>query len=191
MVRKWWAAFKEARELLRLCPNTRLGLFFPATLKITPPNWKQRSFDDPIEARKCIIEHLQTKSGGSNWIGQVYCSNFDHNSRGVDILLKKGMQFDEHKSIQDTNGRYIILIGRLCNTPVVLVNIYGPNWHSPQFYTDLVSALPNINTHKLIIAGDLNCFLDPFLDRSNPRRDSQLSKAATVISFFVSPIHET
>lgn len=64
-VRKRWAAFKEARELLSHCPNTRFGLLFPATLKITGPNGEQRSFDNPAEAKQYIVGHLQTEEAGN------------------------------------------------------------------------------------------------------------------------------
>lgn len=60
-VRKRRAAFKEARELLRSCPNTRFGLIFPATLKITAPNGELRSFDDPAKAKEYITRHLRAK----------------------------------------------------------------------------------------------------------------------------------
>ncbi len=59
-VRKRRATFKEARELLSHCPNTRFGLLFPATLKITVPNGVQRSFHNPAEAKEYVIGHLQT-----------------------------------------------------------------------------------------------------------------------------------
>lgn len=65
-VRKRRAAFKEARELLSHCPNTRFGLLFPATLKITGPHGEQRSFDNPAEAKQYIIGHLQTEEDTGN-----------------------------------------------------------------------------------------------------------------------------
>ena len=64
-VRKQSAAFKEARALLRSCPNTRFGLRFPATLKITSPSGEQRSFDNPSEAEEYITRHLQTKDSSN------------------------------------------------------------------------------------------------------------------------------
>ncbi len=76
----------------------------------------------------------------NTWIGQVYHSNSNHNSRGVATLFRKGAQFDHTKTIKDPNCRFIMLIGKLCNSPIILVNIYGPNWDDPQFF--LLNLLP-------------------------------------------------
>ena len=121
----------------------------------------------------------------NNWICQAYHSNFNHNSRGVAILFKKGVQFVHTRTIQDPRGRFVILTGKLYNSPVILVNIYGPNWDDPQFFTKIFASLPDVNSHQLIIAGDLNCELHPQLDRSHPKLDSQLSKFGGVLDSFI------
>ncbi len=56
------------------------------------------------------------------------------------------------------------------------------------FFTKLIASLPDVNTHQLIISGDLNCALNPQLDRWNPKPDSQLSKAGSVVNFSCSPM---
>ena len=48
-----------------------------------------------------------------------------------------------------------------------------------------MALLPDVDTHQIIIAGDLNCVLNPQLDRSNPKTNSQLSKAGTVVNSFM------
>ncbi len=94
-----------------------------------------RSFNPDViflqETHLKISHHTRLRN---TWIGQVYHSNFNHNSRGVAILFRKGAQFDHTKTIKDPNCRFIMLIGKLCNSPIILVNIYGPNWDDPQFF---------------------------------------------------------
>ena len=145
-----------------------------------------RSFGPDIvflqETHLKVNHHTRLRN---NWIGQVYHSNFNHNSRGVAILFRKGVRFDNTRTIQDPNGRFVILIGKLYNSPTILVNIYGPNWDDPQFFTKVIASLPDVNSHQLIIAGDLNCVLHPQLDRSNPKPDSQLSKSGGVLDSFI------
>lgn len=51
------------------------------------------------------------------------------------------------------------------------------------FFKDLFSLLPNLDTHNLILGGDLNCVLDLTLDRSSPT-PSVLSKSAQCVNSF-------
>lgn len=125
-------------------------------------------------------DHLKLSRGGFN---QVFHSNFNSKSRGVAILIHRSIQFVETGTIKDKHGRYIIVVGKLYNMPVVLANIYAPNWDNVQFFMDLISLLPNLDTHNLILGGDLNCVLDPTLDRSSPT-PSALSKSAHCINSF-------
>ena len=121
----------------------------------------------------------------NSWIGQVYHPNFNHNSRGVAVLFRKGVQFSHTKTIHNPSGRFIILTGKLYNSPIILVNIYSPNWDDPQFFTKVILFLTHINIHQFIIGGDLNCVLHPQLDRSNPKPGSQLSKSGGVLDSFM------
>lgn len=60
------------------------------------------------------------------------------------------------------NGRFLVVQGTLLRETNNLVNIYGPNDDNPSFLFLLLATLPG----KIILAGDLNCALDPKLDRS-------------------------
>ena len=48
-----------------------------------------------------------------------------------------------------------------------LVNIYGPNKDSPQFYKDLNDSLTNSNNDFTVICGDFNLFQDFDVDCFN------------------------
>ena len=74
--------------------------------------------------------------------------------------------------------------GRLHNTPVVLACVYAPNWDNAAFFKHFFSALPDLNSHQLILSGDWNCVLHCSLDRSavTPR---PLSNSAKVINSFI------
>lgn len=54
--------------------------------------------------------------------------------------------------ISDPQGCYVIVSGTLYQTLVVLANIYLDN---PNFIS-LFSKIPNLDTHHLIVGGDLN-----------------------------------
>lgn len=119
------------------------------------------------------------------WIGQIYHSRFNYKARGTAILIRRGISFELSEVISDANGRYVVVVGKLFNTPLMLANIYGPNWDNAQFFTQFFSALPDLNSYKLILGGDFNCVLHAQLDRSNPKPNNTLSSAAMVINSFL------
>ncbi len=119
---------------------------------------------------------LQTR-----WTSHIFHSNFDSRSRGVAILINKTVHFSIDNVISDMNGRYVIVKGKIPQTPVVLANVYAPNFDNAHFAQDLLSKLPALNTHLLIFGGDLNCVIDPDLDKS-----SIVMKAPSAMSKIVS-----
>lgn len=69
--------------------------------------------------------------------------------------------------IADTNG---IVTGTLFRTPVVLVNVYAPNYDDEVFLVGLLSSIPNLDSHHVILGGDFNTCLNLMLDRSSHRQ---------------------
>lgn len=91
------------------------------------------------------------------------------------------MQFISSKVVADKDGCFVIVEGRLYNLPVVLVNVYAPNWDDPQFFMVwLFGCIPEAGTHHLILGGDFNTVLQPSLDHSKTQTDP-LSKSALTI----------
>lgn len=84
-------------------------------------------------------------------------------------MIHRDVQFVETKTIRDKNGRFVITQGTQFNRPVVLANVYAPNWDNVSFFTTLFSILPDLDSHDLILAGDLNCTLNPAIDRSSTK----------------------
>lgn len=114
----------------------------------------------------------------------MFHSDFSHKSRGVAILLNRNVLFEESNVIKDKNGRYIIVQGKLFNKPVVLANIYAPNWDNVDFFRNFFSLLPDLDSYDLILGGDFNCVLDPKQDRSSSNLTS-FSKSARCINTFL------
>ena len=130
--------------------------------------------------------HLKTDAVGylkRRWVGQLYHSQFNVKARGAAILIHKDIAFQAEEVIADTNGRYVIVIGQLFHLPVILVNVYAPNFDDHNFFAKLFSAIPARNNYNLIIGGDFNCVLNSTLDRSSAR-PQVLTKSAKVINGF-------
>lgn len=69
-------------------------------------------------------EHEKLKRFGYK---HTYYSSFKGNrKRGVAILISNSVKFESLKEIQDKDGRYVIVKGKVENNPMTLVNIYAP-----------------------------------------------------------------
>ena len=78
------------------------------------------------------------------------------------ILIRKGIPFKHKATIAYREGRYIIVTGELYSTSLTLVNLYGPNCDSPQFFKKVFYLIPDMSQSNLIIGGDVNCVLDQY-----------------------------
>ena len=119
-----------------------------------------------------------------SWVGQTFHSSFSTKTRGVAILFRKNVPFKHTDTIVDHQGRFLIVTGELYSSPVTLLNIYGPNFDSPGFYSKILSRLPvSAPQSNLIIGGDLNCVLDPYLDKSSQQKLKKTKTAELITSF--------
>lgn len=164
-------------------------------------SWNVKSLNHPVKRKKVFthlkqlnidiaflqethlrtIDHSRLKGG---WAGQMYHSNFHSKARGTAILIDKNTPFTMTSVEADPAGRFIIVVGQLYAFPVILANVYAPNWDNPMFFSNFFSRLPNMTSHHLILGGDMNCALSPVLDRSSPKKTS-LSKSAKSIRLFL------
>lgn len=77
----------------------------------------------------------------------------------------------------DSNGRFVIVTGTLCEKQVILVSVYSPSWDDYNFVS--------LDSHLLIMGGDMNCVIDTTLDRSSLRSTSVM-KMSQAFSTFMS-----
>lgn len=97
------------------------------------------------------------------WPGQVLSASYTFNSRGLMILIHKAIPFKIVKVIPDKSGRYLIVQGTLIDNTITLLNIYGPNSDSPEYFENLFLTLAS-QLGNLIIGGDFNVTLNPNLE---------------------------
>ena len=106
----------------------------------------------------------------SEWGSEIMQSHGSCNSRGVAILLKRGVDFSVQSKILDPMGRFIILKADIADTTYVLINIYARNKDKEIviFFKDLTAVLKkeNLDTEEnVIVGGDFNCPINPFIDK--------------------------
>lgn len=104
-----------------------------------------------------------------NWVSQIYQSPFTSHACGVAILFRKNIPFQVTSVNNDPLGRYLLVSGTINLFSLTLLNIYGPNTDETNFFRKVFDLLPDDSDSKILIAGDFNCCLDPFLDRSSTR----------------------
>ncbi|CAJ1062856.1 LINE-1 reverse transcriptase -like protein [Xyrichtys novacula] len=166
--------------------------------------WNVGGMNGPVKRGRILshLKHLKTEIAflqethltikdqsrlKAQWVGQIYHSGFDSRTRGTAILIHKNVHFIKKDIISDPCGRFIMVSGCLFNTPVLLVNIYAPNWDDEAFINKIISLLPDLNSYHLIFGGDTNCTMDQVLDRSSTKKKA-ISKMAKAISSFMSQV---
>lgn len=103
----------------------------------------------------------------SEWGGEIICSSYTSNARGVCILFSNHLEYKIFKTKQDTEGNFILLDIEIEGKRLTLVNIYGPNDDSPEFYLKIGELIEQFNNDTNIICGDFNLVQDQELDTHN------------------------
>lgn len=85
----------------------------------------------------------------------------------VTILLGKNVPFQMTCVVSGPLGRYIMVSGTINSHSLPLLNIYDLNTDEQSFSKRVFDLLTDNKDSNIIVAGDLNCYLDPFLDRSS------------------------
>lgn len=77
-------------------------------------------------------EHQKLKR---EWVDQVYSSSYGNSKKkGVAILFSKSVYFNCEKVHQDTEGRYVMVIGTIAGVQITILNVYAPNEDCPFFF---------------------------------------------------------
>ena len=63
----------------------------------------------------------------NEWGAEIIMSHGSSNSRGVAVLMKKGVEVIVYSKIMDPQGRFIILKAEFNDNLYVLINVYAPN----------------------------------------------------------------
>ena len=101
------------------------------------------------------------------WNGDVYIKGEKSNSRGVAILIKDNFEYKVLSSFSDDVGNLIGVNLAIGEFTLKLINIYGPNTDSPDFYAKLRDLITSNEQDYVMICGHFNLALDPTLDTNN------------------------
>lgn len=92
--------------------------------------------------------------------------------RGVSTLVTKALPISIHAVRTDIKGRYVILVIKVMNRLLTIVNIYVPPPFSVAHLDDMIQATYEIAEGKIFILGDFNSVSVPSLDRLGAAADT-------------------
>lgn len=77
------------------------------------------------------VEHLKLRR---DWVEQIYsASHGGERKRGVAILFPRNAFVNCEKTLEDKEGRYIMVIGTIGENRFTFLNLYAPNEDCPFF----------------------------------------------------------
>ena len=97
----------------------------------------------------------------SQWGYKCVFNSYKSNSRGVCILFNNNFEFEIHSEKRDCDGNLLALDLTIEEHKVTLINIYGPNTDSPQFYENVTNIFLEFDNEYFILCGDFNLTLNP------------------------------
>ena len=101
----------------------------------------------------------------NQWGGNIFFSHGAHNSRGVMILFRRNLIDMNPSILYNKNGRILaIKITTIDDIDCLLINIYGPNSDTPEFFQEIDELLKKSDIHTFILGGDFNTVIDPEID---------------------------
>ncbi|XP_016317950.1 uncharacterized protein LOC107670006 isoform X1 [Sinocyclocheilus anshuiensis] len=105
-------------------------------------------------------EHLEDYK--DEWY--IYFTKYTSCSKGTAILVSRRLEFEHISDEKDNCGTYVVLKCKLKGQPYTLVSVYN---HETDTKTldKLSSYLQSMTTGMLVIGGDFNTVLNPFIDK--------------------------
>lgn len=110
-------------------------------------------------------EHEKLQRMGFTYL--FFSSYISRHRRGVAILISNKLHFEKTFEIKDTEGRFILVRGKIDGNPVTLLNVYAPPGSDISFFQKITTIMVTETRGLLICGGDLNIHLKPELDSSN------------------------
>lgn len=133
--------------------------------------WLEKSKFDIILLQETHTTSQLESLWRREWSGPIFFSHGTGNSRGCCMLIRDTLDFKTVKVNSDRDGRFQIVQSLIADSPITIINVYGPNLESEQvkFFKLLDETLSKndiSNLNDLIIGGDWNVIRDAELDKA-------------------------
>ena len=125
----------------------------------------------------------------NEWGGSAFFSHGSRSSRGVAIMMKRGLNYKMDQIVVDIEGRYIILKLEIDNSEIVIGNIYAPTQdkESEQLVVlgNFIEQLSEFRDLPLLLGGDFNLALDPSMDKRTPSKNDHSKRYREAVRDFM------
>ncbi|KAI4885684.1 hypothetical protein NFI96_002643 [Prochilodus magdalenae] len=109
---------------------------------------------------------------------EICCTQYASSRKGSAILVRKTLDFELISPGRDVNGAYLVLKCKLEGQPYTLVSVY--NHHRDVDTLDQLSEyLGQMASGMLVIGGDFNTVLNPFVDKETQFSPSKVTNNAS------------
>lgn len=109
----------------------------------------------------------------AEWGYQCVFSSYRSGSRGTAILFNNNFEFTLHRTKSDENGNFTVIDIETEKLRFTLVNLYGPNIDTPDFYREIEHIIEDFDNASVVICGDWNLVQSFSLDTSNYKKTKQ------------------
>lgn len=103
----------------------------------------------------------------TQWGYTCFFNSFKSNTRGVAIMFNNNFEFKVNQTRTDNDGNLLALDMVIEENKVTLINIYGPNSDTPNFYDMVRDGLFDFDNEYIFLCGDFNLVLNPSIDTEN------------------------
>ena len=139
--------------------------------RVTVFQWLKNKHNGIIFLQETHSTSLTEKAFAHDWDGEIFYSHGTASSRGVAILIPKGIHTHVKEIQTDKEGRILLLNITIDNTDLVLCNVYAPTKDKSQeqmdFLRHLEKYLIDYIDSNIILGGDFNTYLDHKLDKKD------------------------
>ena len=136
-------------------------------------NYLNKSSADIIFLQETHLTQHTIQYFNTLCLGKCYHSYKTSNSRGTTIILRPSLSFDIISEHSSNDGNLVMVVIKVNNNILTLMNVYGPNDDTPSFYNNMDSLLQQVPQENVIIGGDFNFVIDRSKD-SNYEHDNNI-----------------
>ena len=152
-----------------------------------------------IDKRKDVFNYLRQKDANivclqdthiltsetnlvrAQWGYECILSGSRRDARGVGIFFRNNFHYKLITDRSDRDGNLIIVKIEVNETVFVIVNIYGPNQDSPDFYRHVYHEVCSTEADFIVMCGDWNLVQDFMLDCKHYKHQNNKQASSAVL----------
>ena len=108
------------------------------------------------------------------WGWKCIIKGSSSSSRGVAILVKRGVECEVENEHRDERGNILSVKLNIAGLEFVLITLYGPNRDDPNFYGKLEKIVNENSEYPTVLCGDWNLVINQAIDTRGYIRENNI-----------------